>query len=108
MYWLMGTIGLTFAAIPFLLHLNYNLLAVGISVLLGGIIVVISGVKAAVHRAARWEYSIAGILGLAILAAPFILGLDVQHKALILSLFLGAVVTLLAGYQVFFSPPPGE
>ncbi len=53
MYWLMGTIGLTFAAIPFLLHFNHNLLAVGISILLGGIIVVVSGVKAAVHQATR-------------------------------------------------------
>ncbi len=108
MYWLLGAIGLGVAVAPFLFRFSHNPLAAGIVLVLGGIVVVISGVKATFRQAAWWEYAVAGLMGLAIVAAPFLLGLSLQHKALAISIALGILVILLAGYQGFFSRPQAK
>ncbi len=100
MNWLMGAIGLALAGAPFLLGLNENLIAVGISLLLGGTVVLVAGVRAVSRPATWWDYWLACLLGLLIAGAPFELGLGLDPKALALTVALGISVTLLAGYQL--------
>lgn len=103
MFWITGILGLALVAAPYVLGYSANPTALWTSVILGVAVVIVSGYKALTHDVAKWEYWAAGILGLAAVIAPFVLGLGAQANAM---LVLGAIVVILAGYQVFFVKPP--
>jgi bacteriorhodopsin len=101
MFWFTGILGILLVIAPFVLGFMTNPMAMWSSIILGLLIVIVSGVKAAMHDAARWEYWVAGILGILSVVAPFVLGFSALHRALITSIVLGFIVVLLAGYQLF-------
>ena len=103
MYWLTGILGLALVAAPYVLGYSANPTAVWTSLILGALVVIVSAYKAFAHDMANWEYWAVGILGLVAVIAPFVLGFSAQASA---TLVLGALVAILAAYQVFFVKPP--
>lgn len=108
MYWITGILGLALIVAPFVLGYMSNPTALWSSIILGAAIAVVSGIKAVVHDVARWEYWVAGILGLAAIVAPFVLGFRTQMRPLDASIILGAIVVVLTAYQLFFTHPQAQ
>lgn len=108
MYWITGILGLALIVAPFALGFSSNSIALWASVILGAAVVLVSGIKAVTHDTARWEYWVAGILGLAAIVAPFVLRFSAQATAMWTNIVLGALVAVLAGYQAFFAHPQGR
>jgi bacteriorhodopsin len=104
MYWIVGILGLAFIVAPFVLGYSGDLVAMWSSVILGAAIVVVSAIKAFVRDISKWEYWLAGILGLLAIIAPFVLHFNTYVRPLDASLILGVIVLVLAGYQVLFGP----
>lgn len=105
MFWMTGILGLLLIAAPFALGYSTDPTALWTSVVLGAVMVVVSGYKAWVQDRTTWEYWVAGIAGLLAVLAPFILGFTTLVLAMWTSIVLGAVVAILAGYEVFFVQP---
>lgn len=103
MFWLTGILGLALIVAPYVLGYATNPTAVWTSLILGALVVIVSGYKGLTHDVANWEYWVAGTLGLAAVILPFVLGFSAQASA---TLVLGALVAILAAYQVFFVKPP--
>jgi bacteriorhodopsin len=99
MYWLMGILGVFLIIAPFVLGYASNMMAMVSSVVLGALVVMVSIVKGVIHDMAGWEYWIAGILGLLAILAPFVLRFA-QTGPLDVSVTLGAVIVVVAGYQL--------
>jgi len=104
MYWITGILGLALIVAPFVLSYNSDPIAMWSSIILGAAIVVVSAIKAFVRDTAKWEYWVAGILGLLAIIAPFVLGFRTQIRPLDASIILGLIVLVLAGYQALFAP----
>jgi bacteriorhodopsin len=104
MYWITGILGLALIVAPFVLNYSSVPIAMWSSIILGAAIVVVSAIKAFVRDAAKWEYWVAGILGLLAIIAPFVLGFRAQVRPLDASIILGVIVLLFAGYQALFAP----
>lgn len=105
MYWITGLLGLVFIVAPFVLGYTTDPTALWASVILGAGILLVSGYKALVRDMTKWEYSVAGLLGLLAILAPFVLGFSAFTAALWTTLILGAVVAILAAYEVFIVKP---
>ncbi|MCL5951750.1 MAG: SPW repeat protein [Chloroflexi bacterium] len=104
MYWLTGILGLALILAPSILGYGANATANWTSIILGAVVVVVSVVKALAKDVGKWEYWVAGIAGVLTVIAPFVLGFSAHATALRTSIILGAVVAILAGYQVFGQP----
>jgi hypothetical protein len=104
MYWISGVLGLALIVAPFALGFSGNSTALWSSIVLGAAVAVVSAIKGLMHDTARWEYWVVGILGLAVVVAPFALGFSALHLALWSSIILGAIVAALSGYQLVRTP----
>ncbi len=104
MYWITGILGLALIVAPFVLSYSGDLTAMWSSIILGAAIVVVSIIKAFMRDTAKWEYWVAGILGVLAIIAPFALGFRTQIRPLDASIILGLIVLVLAGYQALFAP----
>jgi predicted membrane-bound dolichyl-phosphate-mannose-protein mannosyltransferase len=100
MYWLTGILGVFLIIAPFVLGYSGDLIAVWSSIVLGAIVLIVSFVKAFMHDMGQWEYWVTGIVGLLAIVAPFALGFRTQPQPLDASVILGAVMLLIAGYQL--------
>lgn len=105
MYWLTGVLGLALFFAPFVLGYSTDSTAFWSNIVLGSAVVVISGIKGLMQDASRWEYWIAGLLGLAIIIAPFVFNYATVAVALWASIFVGAVIVILSGYKIFSGSP---
>jgi hypothetical protein len=105
MFWLTGILGLVLILAPFVLGYQNDPTALWTSVICGAAVVVVSGYKAWAHDKAIWEYWVAGIAGVLAVLAPFALGFSALVTAMWTSIVIGAVVAVLAGYEVFFMQP---
>jgi len=105
MYWLTGVLGLALFFAPFVLGYSTDSTAFWSNIVLGAAVVVISGIKGLMQDASRWEYWIAGLLGLVIVIAPFVLNYATVAVALWASIFVGAVIAILSGYKIFSGSP---
>lgn len=101
MYWITGVSGLALIVAPFVLRFSNNATAMWSSIILGAAILIVSLIKAGLHDTSDWEYWVAGVLGLAAVVAPFVLGFSVLTAALWSSIVLGAIVVVLSGYEVY-------
>lgn len=101
MYWITGISGLALIVAPFVLGFSNNSSAMWSSIILGAAIAIVSFIKAGLHDTSDWEYWVAGILGLAAIVAPFVLGFSVLATALWSSIILGVIVAILSGYEVY-------
>jgi bacteriorhodopsin len=99
MYWLTGILGVFLIIAPFVLGYAGNTTAMVSSVILGALVVIVSIIKGAIRDMTRWEYWVAGILGILAILAPFVLGFA-QTGPLDVSVTLGAVLIVVAGYQL--------
>ncbi len=102
MFWVVGLVGLLFVVAPYVLGYTANTNALWTSLVLGALAAIAAGYKAIVKDAANWEYWAAGIVGVAAIVAPFVLGFTALTVALWTSLVIGAALVILDGYEVFF------
>jgi hypothetical protein len=103
MYWVTGVLGLALIVAPFVLGYSDNTTALWASIVLGVVVAGVSLFEA--WDKARWEYWVAGAAGVLAVLAPFVLGFTAVTAALWASLILGAIIVILAGYEVFAVRP---
>jgi hypothetical protein len=106
MYWLTAILGLAMALAPFALGYRDNTFAMWTSVVLGAIVLLASLYEGIDERKAKWEWWVAGIAGILAVLAPFVFGFTLTTVALWSMIILGAVVFIVAGYEVFFVEQP--
>jgi len=105
MYWITGILGLFLVMAPFVLGYSMDVTAMWSSIILGLAVIVLSAIKGFVHNmAARWEYWLVAIMGVLAIVAPFVLNFRTQPQPLEASIILGAVVIVVAGYQLVSAP----
>lgn len=107
MFWVTLILGLALVLAPFILGYNNNAPALWTSVILGAVMALVSGYKAAVKDVADWEYWVAGIAGLLAVIAPFVLGFSAQATAMWTVIILGVLALIASAYQVFVRPRTG-
>jgi hypothetical protein len=100
MYWLTGIFGVFLIVAPFILGYAGNVLGMWTSIITGILVLVVSAIKGVQRDATLWEYRVAGVLGLLALIAPFVLGFRAQPTPLDANVILGAVLIVVAGYQL--------
>ena len=103
MYWLTGILGLGMAVAPFAFGYNTNSLALWTSVVLGVIVALASLYEAMDEAKAKWEWWVVGIAGILAAIAPFVFGFTLTTTALWTIIALGAIMFVVAGYEVFFT-----
>jgi uncharacterized membrane protein HdeD (DUF308 family) len=106
MYWLTAILGLAMAVAPFALGYRDNTFAMWTSVVLGVIVLLASLYEAMDERKAQWEWWVAGIAGILAVIAPFVFGFTLVTMAFWTMIVLGAVMFIVAGYEVFFVEQP--
>ncbi|GIV76287.1 SPW repeat protein [Litorilinea aerophila] len=102
MYWVTGILGLLLAVAPFALGYREHPGAMWTSVVLGVIVLLASLYEAIDKEKAKWEYWVAGVAGLLAIIAPFALGFSAMTSALWTTVILGAILLILAGYELFY------
>jgi bacteriorhodopsin len=102
MTWVTLLLGLFLGVAPWLMGYQDNNSAMWTSVILGTVMVLVSGYKAVVHDNARWEYWIAGFAGLLAVFAPFVLGFTIEAVAMWTTGIVGLVVFFIALYELFW------
>lgn len=105
MYWLTGLLGVIFIVAPFFLGYANNVTALWTSIVVGLVVAFVSIFRALDREESRWEYIVAGVMGLVAVFAPFILGFSAATTAMWTTIIIGAVLAILAGYQGFFARP---
>lgn len=104
MYWLTGVLGLFIAISPYVFAYTDNVYAFWTSIVVGLGIALISLFEAVQNGEEQWEYWVVALLGLGMVAAPFMFGFTNHVYALWTSVVTGAIVALLAasqGYNLF-------
>src|SRR6478672_9684432 len=98
MYWITGLLGLVMIAAPWVFNYTDNNTALWASIILGAVIVLVSGYKAVTRDTQTWEYWVAGFVGVAVIAAPFFGDFTALTEALWTSIIVGALVVVVSGY----------
>lgn len=102
MYWITGILGISFAAAPFIFGYSENNAATLTSVILGTAIVFVSLVEGMSEKKGKWEYWVTAIVGLFSVVSPFLLGFGSVATAVWTSVGIGLILSLLAGYKLYF------
>lgn len=97
MYWLTGLLGFVSFVAPFLFGYTSNTGALWTSLAIGVLLVIDSIFEGVAEDKQRWEYVVAVVLGIAAVAAPFILGFSTETAALWTSVAVGVVAVIVAG-----------
>lgn len=101
MYWITGVIGLASILAPFVFGFSDNTAALWTGLIVGIALIVVSGLEGFVaHDRDNREYWAMGLVGLAAVAAPFVLGFNETTAALWTSVAAGAIVVLVAGTRL--------
>jgi hypothetical protein len=106
MYWATGILGLAVAVAPFLFGYNTDSVAMWTSIILGLVVMAASIYEAMDAAKAKWEWWVVGIAGVLVVIAPFVFGLTLTTMALWTIIALGAILFIVAGYEVFFAQQP--
>lgn len=102
MYWITGILGFALASAPFLLGYADNSVAMWTSVILGGATLFVSYLEGLAADKDRWEYAVAALVGLGIIAAPFVLGFGGLTVAMWTSVAIGVLLTIIAGTKLYY------
>lgn len=105
MFWVIGVLGLLLVLGPFALGFSDLGAALWASVVLGAALLIDSGIEGFRHDENKWEYWVAGIIGILAFIAPWALGFNDNAAALWSSLVIGAAVAILSGIKVFTPSP---
>jgi len=101
-YWFTGLLGLALGVAPWVFDYTGNNEALWTSVILGGVVVLVSLYKAVMQDNQYWEYWLAGLAGLVAILAPFVLGFSTLTAAVWTVIIVGALLVVTSGYEVFF------
>jgi hypothetical protein len=101
MYWLETVLGLALIAAPFALGYRDNSAALWASIVIGAVVVAVSGYKAYTQKTERWEGWVNVIAGVAAVLVPFIFGFSALATALWASVFIGILIAALSGIALF-------
>jgi uncharacterized membrane protein HdeD (DUF308 family) len=99
MYWVTGILGILLIIAPFVAGYTNDPAALWSNIIIGAIVVIVSAIEGGVRDRARWEYWFAAFMGLLAILAPFALHFTVPLAAFWISLILGFVIAVLAGYK---------
>ncbi len=100
MYWLTGFLGILLILAPFVLGYSSDSVALWSNIILGAIVLVVSVIEGLTPNETRWEYWVAGIMGILAILAPFVLQFSAVATALWASVILGVIVAVLSGYEL--------
>jgi hypothetical protein len=101
MYWLETVLGLALIAAPFALGYRDNPAALWSSVVIGVVVVAVSGYKGYTRTPERWEGWVNVIAGVAAVLVPFIFGFSALATALWASVLIGILIAALSGIALF-------
>lgn len=101
MYYLTGFIGLLLLFAPFALGYTDHTAALWTSLIVGAGVLLVSTVEGVVTKPGKWEYWVAGIMGLIALLAPFIFGFSSITGAFWASILAGVVLMFVSGIEVY-------
>ncbi|MFO7170430.1 MAG: SPW repeat protein [Chloroflexota bacterium] len=101
MYWLEAVLGLALIAAPFALGYRDNPAALWGSIVIGLIVVLISGYRAYKHETERWEGWVGVVAGVAAILVPFIFGFSAVATALWSFVVIGLLIAILSGYDLY-------
>ena len=100
MYWITGFMGLILALTPFIFGYYTQPAALWISLIVGGVLLISSGVEWFAEDKQTWEYWVAGLAGLTALVAPFALGFYGLTAALWSMVIAGVVAVIASGARL--------
>lgn len=101
MYWLTGFLGLVSMVAPFIFNYNQNTTALWTSLIVGAALIIISIFEGIAADKERWEYWVAGAVGVVAILAPFVLGFSALGSALWTLVIIGVVTILVAWTKLF-------
>jgi hypothetical protein len=101
MYWLEAVLGLALVAAPFALGYRDNPAALWGSIVIGAVVVAVSGYRAYRNTAERWEGWVDVVAGAAAILVPFIFGFSAVATALWAFVVIGLLIVLLSGYELY-------
>lgn len=105
MFWVTGILGLALVLAPFVLGYSDNAGALWSSIILGGVVVLVSLYEGLVRDKSDWEYWLAGLAGVLSILAPFLLNFSAVATAMWVSIILGLLVVIVAGFEVASGEP---
>lgn len=101
MYWITGILGIALAGSPFVFGYSGDFNAMATSLAVGGALLALSALEGYAKDNQRWEYWLAGVLGLGLIFAPFVLGFSTIAAAFWTSLIVGLGTVVVAGTKLF-------
>lgn len=100
MFWITALLGLASIVSPFLFGYSTNETAMWTSIVIGGILLVASFFEGLARDQENWEYWVAAFVGLAAVAAPFVLGFSALTDAMVTTVAIGLIALIAAGTKL--------
>lgn len=100
MYYLTGLLGLIAVAAPFFFGYSGDTAALWTSLIVGAILIVASVIEGFADDKDRWEYWVAGIVGVGAIIAPFALGFSALAAAVLTMMVVGIMAIIAAGTKL--------
>lgn len=104
MYWITGLLGIASIIAPYLFGFTADGTAFLTSIIIGASLVAVSGIEWLSRDRDVWEYWVAGIVGIAAAASPFVLGFAGNTAAVWTVMAVGIFAFLAASYRVLAPP----
>lgn len=101
MYLLTGFLGLVSIVAPYLFGYSADTTALWTSLIIGAILIIDSIFEGVAADRERWEYWVAGIVGVGAILAPFVLGFSALSAALWTLVIVGVVSVLVAWSKLY-------
>jgi SPW repeat len=101
MFWVIGISGLALILAPYVFGYSDVGTALWTSIILGAAILIDSGIEGFLKDENKWEYWVAGTLGILAFIAPWMFGFSDNAAALWSSLALGTIVVILSGIKLY-------
>ncbi len=106
MYWITGVLGIALAGSPFIFGYSSNFTAMATSLIIGGVLLALSAIEGYAEDKQSWEYWLAGVIGLGLVVAPYLLGFSAITAALWTSVIIGLVTVGVAGTKLLSGDLP--
>lgn len=105
MYWIIGLLGLALLIAPFALDYTTDTVAMWTNIIIGVITLLAAGFEATAKGRENWEYALAGVAGIVLVAAPFVLNFTTLAAAVWTTVVIGVVMVIIAGIQLAANQP---
>ncbi len=101
MYLLTGFLGLISVVAPYLFGYSADTTALWTSLIIGAILIIDSVFEGVAADKEKWEYWVAGIVGVGAIVAPFVLGFSTLTAALWTLVIVGLATVIVAWTKLF-------